>query len=645
MKRSGSFRSSLSLSSLSLALASSFVALLSAGCTFTAERAGDGGTTPTMPVAIPGLTAIRIAPDTATVVLDLTKPPPTQQFDAYGTINGHEQKITSRVSWTSDRAIVAKIDSKGLATAVTNGGIATLFARNGTSVGTARLTVQMSGTFVADGAGATPALPTNPGSKFTAAEDPARAPQLVYPNDRVLFPPNVFGIEVHFRKGGATNTLFEVRFKSAIGDFTVYTRCVPLADGCLYAPSHQVWAYIAEANRGAGMVQLTVRGTDDNGTAVGKSATFQLQFSKDDIRGGLYYWTTSGSTGIMRWNFNDTTATVAQRFIGTQFTGGTCVGCHALSRDGKKIVATAGGQNDGRALLFDVANAVPLMTFPLAQRTQFESWDPTGARFVGMYSDDSKTGPSDLILFDGNNGAVMGKISVGGRRADHPDWSPDGRRILFTSVDTAGSYTDQRPGKSGISYVEDDGTGNWTPHDLLPAVAGKNRYYPAHSPDTSYPAMVFNESTCPAGTSDGYGTNCNADSDPSARMFATALPPAATNVIELAAANGPGVADKGKTDLTNSFPKWAPFTFFLSEQRTLLWLTVSSIRQYGLRQPPPGAGAESASGTLIWMVGFDPTALASGQDPSFSAFALPFQDITTSNHIAQWTTEVVGIVP
>jgi len=25
-----------------------------------------------------------------------------------------------------------------------------------------------------------------------------------------------------------------------------------------------------------------------------------------------------------------------------------------------------------------------------------------------------------------------------------------------------------------------------------------------------------------------------------------------------------------------------------------------------------------------------------GSDPSFSAFALPFQDITTSNHIAQW---------
>ena len=620
-------------------------ALLGAGCTFDPQRSGDGGTTTPPPAAIAGLTAIRVAPDMPTVVLDLTKAPPTQQFEAYGTINGHEQKITSRVSWASDRLIVATIDRNGLATAASHAGIVTLTARNGNLVGAARLTVQMSGTFVADGAGAMPALPANPGSKFTAAEDAAHAPELVYPNDHVLFPPNVFGIEVHFRKGPASNTLFEVRFKSAIGDFTVYTRCVPLGNGCLYAPSRQVWSYIAEANRGAGLVQMTVRGTDDNGSAVGKSATFTMQFSQDDIRGGLYYWTTSGSTGIMRWNFADATATVAQRFIGTQFTSGTCVGCHALSRDGKKIVATAGGQNDGRALLFDVANAAPLATFPLAQRTQFESWDPTGSRFVGMYTDDTKTGPSDLILFNGDTGAVQGKIALGGRRADHPDWSPDGKRILFTNVDPTGSYTDQRPGKAGISHVDDDGAGNWTAHDLLPAVPGKNRYYPAHSPDASYPVMVFNESTCPSGTSNGYGTNCNGDSDPSARMWATALPPATTAPIDLAAANGPGVADKGTTNLTNSFPKWAPFTFHLSEQRTLLWLTVSSIRQYGLRPPPPGNGAESASGTLIWMVGFDPTALAAGQDPSFTAFALPFQDITTSNHIAQWTTEVVGIVP
>jgi hypothetical protein len=83
--------------------------------------------------------------------------------------------------------------------------------------------------------------------------------------------------------------------------------------------------------------------------------------------------------------------------------------------------------------------------------------------------------------------------------------------------------------------------------------------------------------------------------------------------------------------------------FQLSEQQNLLWLTFSSIRQYGLRQPPPGTGAESALGTLIWMVGVVPGS-AQGS-PGFSAFALPFQDITTSNHIAQWTEQVVQVIP
>jgi len=615
-----------------------------AACTFNAERPGDGGTTPPPgPTPIAGLTAIRIDPANATVTLDLTKAPPSQKFDAYGTINGHEQKITDRVSWSSDRSIVSTVDKNGLATVGTSGGIATITARNGNIGGNAHLTVQLTGVFTAEGAGAMPALPANPGSKFNGTADTSRAPELVYPNDHVLFPPNVFGVEVHYRKGSNSNTLFELHFKSTIGDFTVYTRCVQLADGCLYAPSRQVWSYIAETNRGTGPLQLTVRGTDDNGTAVGKSATFTIQFSKDDVRGGLYYWTTSGDTGIMRWNFGNTTATTAERFIGTQFTGGTCVGCHSLSRDGTKIVASVGGQNSGKVLLFDVANAKPLANYPLAQLSQFEAWDPTGKRFVGLYTDDKKTGPSDLITFDGTTGMVTGKISVGGRRADHPDWSADGKRIVFTSVDTAGSYTDQRPGKSGISYVDDDGTGNWTAHDLLPAVAGKNRYYPAMSPDTSFPVMVFNESTCPSGSN--YDITCDADSDPSAKMWATPLPPAATKLVELAAADAPGVADKGTTNLTNSFPKWAPFTFALDEQHTLLWLTVSSIRQYGLRPPPSNSSSESASGTLIWMVGFDPQALSNGLDPSFAAFALPFQDITTSNHIAQWTQEVVGIVP
>jgi hypothetical protein len=100
-------------------------------------------------------------------------------------------------------------------------------------------------------------------------------------------------------------------------------------------------------------------------------------------------------------------------------------------------------------------------------------------------------------------------------------------------------------------------------------------------------------------------------------------------------ANGPGVADGATTLLTNSFPKWNPFVFkATSSGGRVAWVTFSSTRKYGLRSPP-------GNGTLLWMAAVDLDAPA-GTDPSFVAFALPFQDITTSNHIAQWTTEVVG---
>jgi hypothetical protein len=72
-----------------------------------------------------------------------------------------------------------------------------------------------------------------------------------------------------------------------------------------------------------------------------------------------------------------------------------------------------------------------------------------------------------------------------------------------------------------------------------------------------------------------------------------------------------------------------------------MWLTFSSSRRYGLRTPPAGTSSESTTGTLLWMVAIDPDRAINGQDPSYAAFYLPFQDVTSSNHIAQWTKQVI----
>jgi hypothetical protein len=507
-----------------------------------------------------------------------------------------------------------------------------VFAQSGGFTGTAKLMIGFSAVNLAGGAGNDPPLPADPTRAFAGTEDATRAPELVYPNDGVLLPPNLNGIEVHYRPGSTRNALFEVRFTSASTDVRVYTRCVTLEDGCVYRPDATVWRQIAETNRGLEAVAVNVRGSDDAGTGVGKSAEAKLTFSKDDVRGGLYFWSTTLKS-ILRWDFGNASQTAAEVVVApSDGDGSTCVGCHALSRDGSKLVSTLGGQNDGRILLWDVAKKVALAKPFSQQRSQFESWSPDGSQFVGMYGDRTHTGPSNLILFDGATALESSEIDLGGLRADHPDWSADGKHIVFTSVDTAGSYTDQKPQKAGLAYVEQTATGWGAPVTLLPAASGKNRYYPAIAPTNDL--VLFNESTCSSGST---GTDCDADTDPRATLWTMPLTAGAgAGPTLLARANAPGVNDQGKTALANTYPKWSPFVFQRDEFNKVLWATFSSTRRYGLYP--------DRTMLYIWMVAINPSPAAGG-DPSYSAFCLPFQALDSSNHIAQWTTAAVPIVP
>ena len=102
----------------------------------------------------------------------------------------------------------------------------------------------------------------------------------------------------------------------------------------------------------------------------------------------------------------------------------------------------------------------------------------------------------------------------------------------------------------------------------------------------------------------------------------------------------------------------------------LLWITFSSTRDYGFRvrnhvqvkgqsqaqcypadtpQDPGGRHGEAIATNCqqpqIWMAAINITGSEQGQvgDPSHPAFWLPFQDISTHNHTAQWTASVVNM--
>jgi len=623
---------------LSIAVA---VAVAGFGCAFNPSnlQPTTGTTGPGSGHTISGLTSLSISPTSATLSVSSGGPTKTQQYKVTGIVNGHSQDVTGQVGYSMNTSGIVTLSSGGLATTTnTGGGVVAITATASGISATAILTVDYGFTGPDPGM-AGQGVPANSSTLFTTTKnDASRAPQLIYPNDNVLFPPNVTGIEIHFMPGSSSNTLYEVSFKGPVSTINTFIRCLSPQgiNGCIYLPDATLWRGVAISNAGQGQVALTVRGTDDTGSSVGNSATFHMSFSKSPIEGALYYWTTSGKTAIMRWDFAGSTTTAVPYLTPTN-TGGTCVGCHALAPDGTKVVASAGGQNDGRLLLWDIVNNQALQPFPLAQKSQFESWNADGSQFVGVYGDATKKAPSNLMIFDGMMGTVVSTIDLGGLRADHPDWSKNmggANTIVFTSVDPVASTTDQRPATGGIDFVQNNG-GTWgAPQTLVPSELGKNRYYPAIAPDGNL--VVYDESTCTGTPTAGQPADksCDADTDATATIMFTSLQ--GDTPIPLANANGPGVADMGATALTNSFPKWAPFIEQLDEQSQLVWLTFSSTRQYGLRTPPAPANMdETNKGTLIWMVGVRPS--IGGGDPSFTAFCLPFQDITTSNHIAQWT--------
>ncbi|HZH03655.1 MAG TPA: hypothetical protein VEY30_07705 [Myxococcaceae bacterium] len=490
-------------------------------------------------------------------------------------------------------------------------------------------------------------LPEDAAQKFTGPNDPTKAPELVYPNDGVLLPPNLNRLEFHFRTRPGTE-LYQLVFSNALTDVKLHLRCkrpADVPDGCIYETDPAVWRAIAEVNRGGEPLTVTLRATDDAGAGVGTSNALTLSFSNDNLGGALYYWNTT-TKAIMRFDLASTTQTQAELFVNASVIGTSsvdCIGCHALSRDGTKMVVEAQGPTDGRIAIVDVARAALLQgsSFPSAAKSFFASWNPDSTRFVGV-SDraDSAGAPINynLRIQDGTTGAVVETIRNTGtdqRSATHPDWSADGRTIAFTQASrtaTRGASITW-PIHGSIHMVTKNGSG-WNPAvEIAPQVALRNRYYPAIAPNGRF--LVFDESTCDDDPDANDDKECDGDTDPSAKLYAAALAPRAA-LIPLTQANAPGKEDGANIQLANSYPKWNPFASQRngdpSEQ--LNWMTFSSTRKYGLRSPKGG-------GTLIWMAGVTPNRVSLGQDPSYPAFALPFQDLNTSNHIAQWTEKAM----
>jgi hypothetical protein len=530
--------------------------------------------------------------------------------------------VTDSVRWTVEPARLGRVSGGEFVA--------------GLSVGTAQIRAELDGVFGAtevqvrvearasrpvDG---TDPLPEDPAAVFASAQsEPERAPAVLYPTDGTLLPRNLGQLEVHFRDRGFD--LFEIRFESSTVDVAVTTRCEPLEDGCVFPLEEALYQELSDAAAGRGPVRLWVRGTDGEETA--DSEPVRVSFSAESVEGGLYYWSTSDEA-IMRVDFG--AGNVPERFFPFD-EDNTCYGCHALSPDGTRMTLSREGQFNGELFLLDVqTRQIVLNGLETDQREQFQSWAPDSSKFAAIWSD---TSPPDtrIRIRSGETGQVLEEIQLG-HEPTHPNWSPAGDAIAYTRVTE--HKTSQRPERGGISVVESLPGGGWSaPIHWIEPEDGFNYYNPEFGLDGSF--MLYNRSVCPDGRTGG--SQCDGDADPSAELWALASPDDPR--IRLDRANAAGPLDPSDA-LTNTFPRWAPFEGdrFRDGSGRVWWMTFSSRRRYGLRSPP-------GDGQLLWMAAVDPDAILRGEDGSFPAFALPFQDLGTSNHIGQWTQRIVPTDP
>jgi hypothetical protein len=311
----------------------------------------------------------------------------------------------------------------------------------------------------------------------------------------------------------------------------------------------------------------------------------------------------------------------------------------------------------------------------------FSTFFPDHSQFLSTDGDGTINPTNIFTLYEGVNGTMTGTVNnvgPGGARPTMPDWSPDGKSVLFVLPQQVGSWTNSH----GNTQVDDDhvfggslfllpymGAGQFGAPTPLLMSGGENNYYPGFSPDGKL--IAFDQ--VPLDNSVGGLTGCvsptpswsrscpnDSFSNPAARVMIMAAH-AGSSVVDLEALNGSPASSP--VPVSNSWPKWSPFLQNYKGDR-ILWIAFSSTRDYGLRvrNHQPGLTPCYAGDTYedsgqdhgasfpstcqqpqLWMAAVDISrGPVLGGDPSRPAFWLPFQDITTHNHTPQWTQNIAG---
>lgn len=412
----------------------------------------------------------------------------------------------------------------------------------------------------------------------------AEVPAVDYPLARAVLPQNVYPPLMQWtpRHMARPADVYRVRLSRPHAVIEAYVRASTMGFTHAWRPAPEAWRALAQSDLTA-PITLTVAVLSNGTLRESEARVFRTVDAV--IAGSVYYWSPSASR-LRRIDVD-----LARRVDFLPNPGDRCIGCHSVSRDGRRLAGFLEGTGEALAL-YDLtrdltgtpAAVEARLAAPVRRCTSFNA---DGTRLV---SGDCGANPSSMAfsILNGATGAAVTATGSPGNGFD-PEWSPDGQLIAYTNRSDALTLTpalgSDRFGDARVIHT--------------PAMADATMrvdWHPTWTPDSRWMALQRGQNRR---TAMGRGSlwMISRDGGPLVRL---------------------NNANNGATGEDSFRPQFSPFN-----SGGYFWLLFTTARPYG--NAPAGVRMQKQ----IWVTAIN-NRPATGTDPSEVPYYLDGQETATA---------------
>ena len=596
------------------------VAILAAGCTV-----GGGDPPAESPMPDGGLAPVRLALEPSEVVLEsVDGDTPSVTFRAVATmLDGEEVEIDAQ-GWQQSHDRLGTLSDRGTFEATGRAGgtvevSASIPGATGRITATAQVTVLLDVTVPPD-----ESVPAEVVEAFEHADEidsPFDAVTIAHPFEGAHLPNNVSPPDVQWHPVGGPGDAFRVTFSTEETAVRAYAFDHGEEFGSRLRLDRSAFRYVADSARGA-EVTIQVDRLPPSRDRVIRGFPVTVYLSEDGLFGTLYYWQVREvpqASDVFRID-----AATGERTSVFEPSTGTCVGCHALSQDGRKLAATRGGTAIWDTAVVDAtSDTTPPgeLLEPMVPSYNLLAWSPGGDRVLGSRSTGHDRNDTRLYLLDGYTGTEVEATGLPEEIAGYPAWSPNGALVAW--MQGGGDGPAGTTAATRIVVADADGGDAFVPRVLHDGVTledahegGVTDSHPTFSPDSRY--LAFAHGTSSVSSTESWGSR------PRSGLYLVSVE--GGDAIRL----DRGVGKYGPVDAF--WPVFSPFATQEPDGRTLYWLAFYSRQDYGNEL----AGTRGTGRRQLWVMAIDPALAAEGLDPSHPPYWLPGQDTSAEDIAALW---------